>query len=72
MVRSCRDQRPLLRFRYIFLSNVALMVVQVNYVLAAKGLQDDFPLFTAVHRICRGELSPDQLISCLRSHPAHS
>jgi len=44
---------------------------EVNYVLAAKGLQDDFPLFTAVHKICMGELSPEQLISCLRNHPAH-
>ena len=44
---------------------------EVNYVLAARGLEADFPLFTAVHKICSGELSPDQLISCLRNHPAH-
>merc|ERR1712226_1478671 len=42
---------------------------EVNYVLAARGLETDFPLFTAVHKICSGELSPDQLISCLRNHP---
>jgi len=44
---------------------------EVNYVLAARGLEADFPLFTAVHKICAGDLSPDQLISCLRNHPAH-
>jgi len=44
---------------------------EVNYVLAARGLETDFPLFTAVHKICSGDLSPDQLISCLRNHPAH-
>ena len=44
---------------------------EVNYVLAAKGLEDQFPLFTAVHKICKGDLPPEQLLDSLKNHPAH-
>jgi len=44
---------------------------EVNYVLRAKGLEEEFPLFTAVHRICIGELKPEQLLESLKNHPAH-
>ena len=44
---------------------------QVNYVLAAKGLEDQFPLFTAVHKICKGDIPPEQLLDSLKNHPAH-
>ena len=30
-----------------------------------------FPLFTAIHRICLGELAPEQMIDCIRNHPEH-
>ena len=30
-----------------------------------------FPLFTAVHRICSGEIAPEQMIDCIRNHPEH-
>ncbi|VDM79158.1 unnamed protein product [Strongylus vulgaris] len=30
-----------------------------------------FPLFTAVHQICKGVLKPEEMIKCLRSHPEH-
>jgi len=30
-----------------------------------------FPLFTAIHKICIGELAPEQLVDCLKDHPAH-
>ncbi len=30
-----------------------------------------FPLFTAVHRICMGEIEPEKFIDCLRDHPVH-
>lgn len=45
---------------------------EVNFMLKAKGLEQLFPLFTAVHRIFTGEMQPEQLIDMLRSHPAHS
>jgi len=44
---------------------------EVNYMLKAKGLENDFPLFTAVHKICLGELEPVDLIAALRNHPDH-
>ena len=44
---------------------------QVNYMLKAKGMEDKFPLFTAVHNICGGNMKPEELIESLRNHPAH-
>merc|ERR1712233_262067 len=44
---------------------------EVNYMLKARGLEADFPLFTTVHRICIGELQPEDLIDSLRNHPEH-
>jgi len=44
---------------------------EVNYVLKAKGLESEFPLFTTVHRICVGELQPEDLLQALKNHPAH-
>ena len=59
---------------------------EVNYMLKARvsannphnfdeplfqGLEADFPLFTTVHRICIGELQPEDLLDSLRNHPEH-
>ncbi|XP_053595679.1 glycerol-3-phosphate dehydrogenase [NAD(+)], cytoplasmic [Microplitis demolitor] len=44
---------------------------EVNYMLKAKDMEARFPLFTAIHRICVGELQPTDLIDCIRSHPEH-
>lgn len=44
---------------------------KVNYMLAAKGLEAEFPLFTAVHKICLGQLEPEKLIEAIKNHPAH-
>jgi hypothetical protein len=33
---------------------------------------DKFPLFTAVHRICKKELEPAELIQQIRNHPEHA
>ncbi|XP_015584695.1 glycerol-3-phosphate dehydrogenase [NAD(+)], cytoplasmic isoform X3 [Cephus cinctus] len=44
---------------------------EVNYMLKAKDMESRFPLFTAIHRICIGELKPTDLIDCIRSHPEH-
>merc|ERR1712165_550116 len=44
---------------------------EVNYMLKARGLEGDFPLFTTVHRICIGELQPEDLLTSLRNHPEH-
>lgn len=30
-----------------------------------------FPLFTAIHRICIGEIKADKLIDSIRQHPEH-
>jgi len=44
---------------------------EVNYMLASKGLEAEFPLFTAVHKVCIGELEPEKLIEAIKNHPAH-
>ncbi|XP_032512603.1 glycerol-3-phosphate dehydrogenase [NAD(+)], cytoplasmic isoform X2 [Danaus plexippus] len=44
---------------------------EVNHMLANKNMENKFPLFTAVFRICRGELKPGDFIDCIRSHPEH-
>jgi glycerol-3-phosphate dehydrogenase (NAD+) len=44
---------------------------EVNYMLKSKGMESRFPFFTAIHRICVGELKPKDLINCIRSHPEH-
>uniref|UniRef100_A0A0C9Q0M7 glycerol-3-phosphate dehydrogenase (NAD(+)) n=2 Tax=Fopius arisanus TaxID=64838 RepID=A0A0C9Q0M7_9HYME len=44
---------------------------EVNYMLKIKSMEGRFPLFTAIHRICVGELKPSDLIDCIRSHPEH-
>ncbi|KAK0168352.1 hypothetical protein PV327_002164 [Microctonus hyperodae] len=44
---------------------------EVNYMLKLRGMEDRFPLFTAIHRICIGELQPSDFIDCIRSHPEH-
>ncbi|KAG8191375.1 hypothetical protein JTE90_006119 [Oedothorax gibbosus] len=40
---------------------------EVHLMLKQRGELDNFPLLVAVHRICIGELSPAQLIDCIRS-----
>lgn len=44
---------------------------EVYAMLVSRGCTDKFPLFTAVHRICIGEIKPELLIDQIRSHPEH-
>lgn len=44
---------------------------EVNATLKQHSLEDRFPLFTAIHKICIGEMAPEQLVDCLKDHPAH-
>lgn len=44
---------------------------EVNAMLKAKDMEDKFPLFTAIHKICIGELTPPDFIDCLKNHPEH-
>ncbi|KAF4520037.1 hypothetical protein B566_EDAN008324 [Ephemera danica] len=44
---------------------------EVNYMLRNKDMEDRFPLFTAIHKICTGELPPEQMVACIRQHPEH-
>ncbi|KAK6014791.1 NAD-dependent glycerol-3-phosphate dehydrogenase [NAD(P)+ ] protein [Ostertagia ostertagi] len=45
---------------------------EVFFMTEKSGVSDKFPLFTAVHRICRGEIKPAEMISCLRAHPEYT
>ncbi|GFS23089.1 glycerol-3-phosphate dehydrogenase [NAD(+)] [Elysia marginata] len=44
---------------------------EVNHMLKAKNMEDRFPLFTAVHRICKGTTPVSSMIDCIRNHPEH-
>ncbi|XP_012283028.1 glycerol-3-phosphate dehydrogenase [NAD(+)], cytoplasmic [Orussus abietinus] len=44
---------------------------EVNYMLKARHMEQEFPLFTAVHRICIGELKPSAFIESIRNEPKH-
>ncbi|XP_014092604.3 glycerol-3-phosphate dehydrogenase [NAD(+)], cytoplasmic isoform X1 [Bactrocera oleae] len=44
---------------------------EVNYMLKNKGLEEKFPLFTAIHKICSNQLKVQDLIDCIRNHPEH-
>ncbi|XP_017301697.1 glycerol-3-phosphate dehydrogenase [NAD(+)], cytoplasmic-like [Diaphorina citri] len=45
---------------------------EVNYMLKNKNMENKFPLFTAVHKICIGEMKPQQFIDAIREHPDHN
>uniref|UniRef100_A0A182IJN4 Glycerol-3-phosphate dehydrogenase [NAD(+)] n=1 Tax=Anopheles atroparvus TaxID=41427 RepID=A0A182IJN4_ANOAO len=44
---------------------------EVNFMLKNKGMEDKFPLFTAIHKICTGQVKPAGFLDCLRNHPEH-
>ncbi|BFZ22215.1 hypothetical protein BsWGS_25254 [Bradybaena similaris] len=44
---------------------------EVNYMLKAKDMEERFPLFTAVHRICTGAIPVQEMVQCLKNHPEH-
>jgi len=44
---------------------------EVNYMLKNKGLEEKFPLFTAIHKICTNQIKPQELVECIRYHPEH-
>uniref|UniRef100_A0A0B7BIV8 Glycerol-3-phosphate dehydrogenase [NAD(+)] n=1 Tax=Arion vulgaris TaxID=1028688 RepID=A0A0B7BIV8_9EUPU len=44
---------------------------EVNYMLKARNMEDKFPLFTAVHQVCTGEMPVQSLMSTLENHPEH-
>ncbi|KAL8621252.1 Glycerol-3-phosphate dehydrogenase [NAD(+)], cytoplasmic [Nucella lapillus] len=44
---------------------------EVNYMLKNKDMENRFPLFTAIHRICKGEVPAKMFLDCLKNHPEH-
>ena len=50
---------------------VAQTAAEVNHLLKSKGLENKFPLFTAVHSIFINEMKPEEFIDVLREHPLH-
>ncbi|KAG5672269.1 hypothetical protein PVAND_002409 [Polypedilum vanderplanki] len=44
---------------------------EVYHMLKCKNMEEKFPLFRAIHRICIGEIKPKDLIDCIRQHPEH-
>lgn len=44
---------------------------EVNHMLKVKNMEEEFPLFTSVHRMCLGEYPVDTFIDCLKNHPEH-
>lgn len=48
-----------------------LTASEVYVMLERLKLQERYPLFTAVHRICTRELPASEFINCLAEHPSH-
>ncbi|KAK0419731.1 hypothetical protein QR680_014295 [Steinernema hermaphroditum] len=48
-----------------------LTAEEVYLMLKNNNVVDKFPLFVAVHKICKGEMKPADMIESLRNHPAH-
>ncbi|KAI0227012.1 Glycerol-3-phosphate dehydrogenase [NAD(+)], cytoplasmic [Lamellibrachia satsuma] len=44
---------------------------EVYTILKQNNMEKKYPLFTAIHRICIGEMPPQSFIDCLKDHPAH-
>ncbi|XP_056647997.1 glycerol-3-phosphate dehydrogenase [NAD(+)], cytoplasmic isoform X2 [Diorhabda carinulata] len=44
---------------------------EVNTMLKTKQMEDKFPLFTTIYKICDGKLPPSEFISCIKNHPEH-
>ncbi|KAK9503516.1 hypothetical protein O3M35_010057 [Rhynocoris fuscipes] len=44
---------------------------EVNSMLKERKMENKFPLFTAVHRISKKMIKPEQLIDYIRCHPVH-
>lgn len=44
---------------------------EVNAMLKMKGMEEQFPLFTAIDKICKGEMPATAFIDCLKNHPEH-
>lgn len=40
---------------------------EVIHMLRNKNVEDEFPLFTSIHKICKGELKPTEFYEVLRS-----
>jgi glycerol-3-phosphate dehydrogenase (NAD+) len=70
-----RTRKPIVELEAEMLNGQKLQgpetAAEVNVLLKREGLEDKFPLFTAVHRVCIGELPVEELVTCLRNHPAH-
>ncbi|VEL25484.1 unnamed protein product, partial [Protopolystoma xenopodis] len=48
-----------------------LTASEVFHVLESHHLEEQYPLFSTIHKICTRQLEPRQLISKLRHHPEH-
>lgn len=44
---------------------------EVNVLLKSKNMEDRFPLFTSVHRICTGVENVQSFLDGLKNHPEH-
>ncbi|XP_064595040.1 glycerol-3-phosphate dehydrogenase [NAD(+)], cytoplasmic-like [Liolophura sinensis] len=48
-----------------------LVAREINTMLKESNLEESFPLFTAIHKICARIIDPKEFIPCLRDHPEH-
>ncbi|BFF90475.1 serine/arginine repetitive matrix protein 1 [Drosophila madeirensis] len=46
-----------------------LVAAELNTFLEEEDMQDEFPLFTAIHRVCQNEVEPETILETLRTHP---
>lgn len=56
---------------FLFFLQGPITAEEVNHMLKTKNMEDKFPLFTAIHKICTSQIKVDQMIDCIRTHPEH-
>jgi len=44
---------------------------EVNFMLKNAKKEEDFPLFTAVHKVCTKAIKPEEFMESLKNHPEH-
>ncbi|XP_025405067.1 glycerol-3-phosphate dehydrogenase [NAD(+)], cytoplasmic isoform X2 [Sipha flava] len=49
-----------------------ITAAEVNFMLKNKNMENDFPLFTTIHKICTGQLVPKDLIEQMKINTSKS
>ena len=69
VVTFSANQRFFLSFLHYFAFVIVFFLFHNFFVTDHCGFR--FPLFVAVHKICKRDMAAENFIDCLREHPEH-